>query len=910
MKLNKLTALLCAAFIGVTSSAVTLPDTAIVMAQSAMTVTESGGYMEGMYAEWTSTDTVDSYKVYYKETMRSAYTQSVDAQLIRRYGDHYRVDAVGLAPGSYSFKIAAIKNGIEVDAVYTDEITVAPHKREGFAFSSASPNGGNASGGYNADGTVPSDAKIIYVTQDNIETVSLTLGKKTYTGLGNIIDGISKVSSPDSPSGHYIIRIIGKINGDEMTFEGSVSDSKHIFYLQEVANVTVEGIGDDATLYRCAFVIKGSSNVELRNLGVMLFLDDGIAIESDNSNIWVHNNDIFYGSPGADSDQVKGDGSLDIKDNSRYCTLSYNHFYDAGKASLVIASASKTADTTSYLTYHHNHFDHSDSRHPRIRFASVHMYNNYYDGIAKYGTGVTSGASAFVEANYYRNPKSPMLSSMQGNDSGTFSKEAGGIIKAYNNYYADGEDPTLYYSADTGSDFDAYLASSRDEQIPATVKTKLSTFKGITYNNVYNNFDTASDMYEYTPDAAKDVAAIVEASAGRVNGGDFKYDFGEDADKDSDIDETLKKMLTDYESGVVATYTGADGEYYPALGAGVTPAPTTAPTATPTPTAVPTPTPTPTPTATPEPGTTPAPTVVPTETPVPATELSPVTEKTVWTYENAAEEYTDSVIFNNSKIHANSSKNINLTATKFDTSVASGLKLNGGGVPGEYRCVEILPGVEGTISVSFENTSSSARTLMASYGENDEDVIGEEALATKGAGVLSAQVSANKPVYIYSKSSSLTICSITFEPSQTVTTPEPTATPTPTPEPTATPTPEPTPTPTPTPTPEVTATPTPTPEPEWNYDIYGIKYSTSNKNVKVSFEGDVNGVLVAAKYDGKGRIEKVVLKEVTPEMSEIKFYLDWSDNSGKIYAFVWDSIATMKPISEVCVCVRSMSAGE
>lgn len=884
MKLNKLTALLCAAFIGVTSSAVTLPDTAIVMAQSAMTVTESGGYMEGMYAEWTSTDTVDSYKVYYKETMRSAYTQSVDAQLIRRYGDHYRVDAVGLAPGSYSFKIAAIKNGIEVDAVYTDEITVAPHKREGFAFSSASPNGGNASGGYNADGTVPSDAQIFYITQDNIDTITATIGKKTYKGLGNIIDGISKVSNPDEPSGHYIFRIIGKIDGDKADFSsGSVNEERHIYYLQEVANVTVEGIGDDATLYRCAFVIKGSSNVELRNLGVMLFLDDGIAIESDNSNIWVHNNDIFYGSPGADSDQVKGDGSLDIKDNSRYCTLSYNHFYDAGKASLVIASASKTADTTSYLTYHHNHFDHSDSRHPRIRFASVHMYNNYYDGIAKYGTGVTSGASAFVEANYYRNPKSPMLSSMQGNDSGTFSKEAGGIIKAYNNYYADGEDPTLYYSADTGSDFDAYLASSRDEQIPATVKTKLSTFKGITYNNVYNNFDTASDMYEYTPDAAKDVAAIVEANAGRVNGGDFKYDFGEDADRDSDIDETLKKMLTEYESGVVATYTGADGEYYPALGAGVTPAPTTAPTATPTPTAVPTPTPTPTPTATPEPGTTPAPTAVPTETPVPATELSPVTEKTVWTYENAAEEYTDSVIFNNSKIHANSSKNINLTATKFDTSVASGLKLNGGGVPGEYRCVEILPGVEGTISVSFENTSSSARTLMASYGENDEDVIGEEALATKGAGVLSAQVSANKPVYIYSKSSSLTICSITFEPSQTVTTPEPT--PTPTPEVTATPTPSVEPTDEPTPSPSA--------EPEYPYTITEVFHRT--EGTTVSFEGSGGGVLVVAAYNEDGRLLSVNMKKI--EDGETSAVLK-APNVKMIYAYIWEDIESMKPISK------------
>lgn len=92
----------------------------------------------------------------------------------------------------------------------------------------------------------------------------------------------------------------------------------------------------------------------------------------------------FYGSPGSASDQNKGDGSLDLKDNCQYATFSYNHFWDAGKASLCGMTGESGEN---WISYHHNWFDHSDSRHPRVRVMSVHVYNNFYDGISKYGVG-------------------------------------------------------------------------------------------------------------------------------------------------------------------------------------------------------------------------------------------------------------------------------------------------------------------------------------------------------------------------------------------------------------------------------------------------------------------------------------------------------------------------------------------
>ena len=95
----------------------------------------------------------------------------------------------------------------------------------------------------------------------------------------------------------------------------------------------------------------------------------------------------------------------------------------------------KSETGENWITYHHNWFDHSDSRHPRIRTMSVHVYNNYYDGNAKYGVGAVLDADAFVEANYFRNCKYPMLICGQGSDTGTFDDGVGAMIKSYGNYF-------------------------------------------------------------------------------------------------------------------------------------------------------------------------------------------------------------------------------------------------------------------------------------------------------------------------------------------------------------------------------------------------------------------------------------------------------------------------------------------
>lgn len=511
-------------------------------AESSVKVLSSAGFGEGMYATWSSVSGASGYNVYVDGT-------KIDTMLIRQYSGYMRADAVGLKAGSHTMKIVPVIGGKEDGSKAAEaKANAYAHDRSGFGFVN-----GNSNGAYNSDGTLKSNAIVVYVTNGNKDSVTASIdatgkGAETLTGVQNIITGYKK----GKESRPLNIRFIGNITDPSVLTKGDLMvDSVK-------AGLTVEGIGNDATLNGFGLVLKNCSNVEVRNLGFMNCNSnegDDCGLQQNNDHIWVHNCDFFYGDAGSDADQAKGDGSLDTK-TSTYITHSYNHFWDNGKCNL---QGMKSESTENYITYHHNWYDHSDSRHPRIRTCSVHCYNNYFDGNAKYGVGVTMGASCFVENNYFRNCKYPMLISMQGSDDitgGTFSGEAGGVIKSFGNFMTGQKAYTTYQQNKT--DFDAYEASSRTEKLGGDVKAKSG-------GTVYNNFDTSSVMYSYTPDKASDVPAIVTAKAGRVDGGDFKWQFNNAVDDESyAVNQGLKSALTSYKGTVTAIGSGFKEDNAPA----------------------------------------------------------------------------------------------------------------------------------------------------------------------------------------------------------------------------------------------------------------------------------------------------------------------------------------------------------
>ena len=554
---NRLKKFLSVALVAVmTLASVVITDIQPVHAASGA-ITEAKGWFETAYVKWTPVSGATGYNVYVKAASATdaAYVQ-LDDELIRKYPSYMRADALGLRAGDYVMKVVPVVNGKEnaSAAIVSNTMTVSAYDRSGFTFSSNSP-AKNGVGAYNNDGTLKSGASVLYVTEANKNTVKMKIGNTEYTGVAAITQAI-KTKNNCQP---VAIRIIGQV-----TLSGlSCSDMRSAYAIgvKGADNVTFEGVGDDATLYTAGVAAFQSSSIEVRNLGLMNWGGgkdgDGISLKKS-VGVWVHNNDVFYGNAGSDGDQAKGDGSMDLKDNSQYVTISYNHFWDSGKMSLC-GMTSESGEN--WITYHHNWFDHSDSRHPRIRTMSVHVYNNYYDGNAKYGVGAAKDSEAFVEANYFRNCPYPMLSSMQGSDvlaDGIFSGENGGVIKAYNNYM-EGQKSVIYANSDAGTttasatDFDAYLATSRSETVPSTYKAKQG-------GKTYSNFDTKVDLGVDTADidAPADVPSIVTKYAGRIMGGDFKWTFDNSVDDTSySLNRPLKDKLNAYKTSLVSVGGGS-----------------------------------------------------------------------------------------------------------------------------------------------------------------------------------------------------------------------------------------------------------------------------------------------------------------------------------------------------------------
>ena len=544
----------------------------VTVAGAQVTLGDAGGWLESAYAEWAS-DGSDSYNVYYSGNGKSDV--KVDAELVRKYGSTWRVDVPGLKAGDYTLKIVGVKGGKEGASASTKTLAVKAHDRSGFAFAN-----GRVPGAYKADGTLKDGAVVLYITESTKNTVTMdvaTSSKGTKTTCKSF-QGILNCYKKGYETTPLDLRFVGNVTDSDSLVQG---DMVIDLGKSENSYVTVEGVGPDATVNGWGIRVKNAQNVEIRNLGIMnVNSDEGdnVGLQQNNQYVWVHNCDFFYGDAGSDADQKKGDGALDCK-LSTYVTFSYNHFWDNGKSNLLGLKEGTTEGY--YITYHHNWYDHSDSRHPRVRYYSAHVYNNYYDGNAKYGAGSTLGSSVFMENNYFRNCKYPMLTSMQGSDvyaggtkrdpsnNGTFSKEAGGTIKAYGNYM-EGSYTFIPYGAtsykvkgaettaasqgiNTSADFDAFVVDSRDAKVPSTVKS----YDGA---NTYNNFDTDNSvMYSYKADDAATARDNVVRYAGRVQGGDFKWTFDNSVDDaSSDVNQALKDALV--------AYKGWNGAVIPANG--------------------------------------------------------------------------------------------------------------------------------------------------------------------------------------------------------------------------------------------------------------------------------------------------------------------------------------------------------
>ena len=177
------------------------------------------------------------------------------------------------------------------------------------------------------------------------------------------------------------------------------------------SNKTIVGAGSGVTISGGGLTFNGDHNVIVRNIHFTGSDDDCINVEGGSTNIWIHHNSFSNAY----------DGAVDIKRASDFITVSWNRFFNHGKTMLLGHSDDNASQDVGHLrvTYHHNYFDGTDTRHPRVRFGNpVHVFNNYYRD-NEYGVASTMDAGVLVEGNYFESVDDPTLVGYAASGPGT-----------------------------------------------------------------------------------------------------------------------------------------------------------------------------------------------------------------------------------------------------------------------------------------------------------------------------------------------------------------------------------------------------------------------------------------------------------------------------------------------------------
>ena len=113
------------------------------------------------------------------------------------------------------------------------------------------------------------------------------------------------------------------------------------------------------------------------------------------------------------------------------------------------------------MTYHHNWFDGTNQRNPRVRFGNpVHVFNNLYSSVGSYGVASTMEAGVLVEGNYFENTDDTF-------HLGEGSSPAGSLVARNNHFVGSSAGQTggsvksipYAYSLDTASSVKSIVSS-------------------------------------------------------------------------------------------------------------------------------------------------------------------------------------------------------------------------------------------------------------------------------------------------------------------------------------------------------------------------------------------------------------------------------------------------------------------
>jgi len=218
---------------------------------------------------------------------------------------------------------------------------------------------------------------------------------------------------------------------------GPQEDARHASQLNQSKRVQIyipsntTLIGANARVIGANFMVKGVNNVIIRNIQFENASDcfpqwdptdgatgnwnsqyDNISVYNA-MHVWVDHNS-FTDASQPDSLQPtyfgreyqQHDGSLDITKGADLVTVSWNRFTNHDKTMLIGSTDNPAYDVGKLrVTIHHNAFENTLERMPRVRYGQVHIYNNYYNQATntalQYALGVGIASQIYDQNNYY-----------------------------------------------------------------------------------------------------------------------------------------------------------------------------------------------------------------------------------------------------------------------------------------------------------------------------------------------------------------------------------------------------------------------------------------------------------------------------------------------------------------------------
>ncbi|MGN0817744.1 MAG: InlB B-repeat-containing protein [Candidatus Coproplasma sp.] len=494
-----------------------------------LTYAHSGN--ESAAFEWTDSDAA-SATVEYKLSSATTYN-ALDSRLIRQTDETTaRADVLGLKGGAtYDFKITDGSGKISV----ISSVAISAYDRSGYAHFGYT----DGVGAYNDDGTLKTDAVVVYVSEETKNTVTAKFGSTTYTGIVSILNNASKCSSP------LVVRVIGTIaaatwnkidynenkeyssqnlmpasvvvgiNGKQLptnsntyqstlisggynTLDTSVyselngldsrakySDGEYDTIwnncpIKGASNVTLEGVGEDARLFQWGLTWSNCNSIEVRNLTFEDYTEDACSFEGSDTSVSSLSSFNYKNIWIHYNTFEEGVNYWDL------CAEQDKHEGDGATDFKGISNV-----TVSYNEYHNNHKTGLVGGSNSHSTANVTFHHNYYNNN-------TSRLPLARQANMH------MYNNYYYMSTGTnMSLRAGAYAFIENCYFENANNPVVIESRDStygigaakiyGSTFTGKSPASNDYLYIVSDRTQTVTNE----NKFSQDFDTNSSVFYY-----------------------------------------------------------------------------------------------------------------------------------------------------------------------------------------------------------------------------------------------------------------------------------------------------------------------------------------------------------------------------------------------------------------------------